>query len=137
MVRGVRVFGVVNNLSYSIPILALVDADPYGLDILSVYKYGSRATVHEGDTLTAPRIELLGIKITEMQGYEVQVLRRAAHGSSLSRLDIPTDKLLPLKLSDESKVRKHTMFIVGADGFLLQIATMLDRLERDGLEEWR
>ena len=99
------VFGVVNNLSYRIPILALVDADPYGLDILSVYKYGSRATVHEGDTLTAPRIELLGVKITEMQGYEVQVLRRTAHGS-FSRLGFPTDKLLPLKLSDESKVRK-------------------------------
>jgi DNA topoisomerase VI subunit A len=63
----------VGNLSSRVPILALVDADPYGLDILSVYKYGSYATAHEGDTLTAPRIELLGIKITEMQGYEGQV----------------------------------------------------------------
>jgi len=62
----------VDNLSSRIPILALVDADPYGLDILSVYKYGSCATAHEGDTLIAPRIELLGIKITEMQGYEDQ-----------------------------------------------------------------
>jgi len=60
------------DLSPRIPILALVDADPYGLDILSVYKYGSHATVHESDTLTAPRIELLGVKITEMQGYEGQ-----------------------------------------------------------------
>lgn len=99
------VFGVVNNLPSRIPILALVDADPYGLDILSVYKYGSWATVHEGDTLIAPRIELLGIKITEMQEYEDRVLGRAAHRSS-SRLDIPTNKLLPLKLSDETKVRK-------------------------------
>jgi len=62
------VSGVVDNLSSRIPILALVDADPYGLDILHVYKYGSYATVHESDTLTAPRIELLGIKITEIQG---------------------------------------------------------------------
>jgi len=62
------VSGVVDNLSSRIPILALVDADPYGLDILHVYKYGSYATVHESDTLTAPRVELLGIKITEIQG---------------------------------------------------------------------
>ena len=71
------------NLSPRIPILALVDADPYGLDILSVYKYGSRAAVHEGDTLTAPRIELLGIKITEMQGYEDRI-RFGASGSQIS-----------------------------------------------------
>lgn len=70
------------NLSPRIPILALVDADPYGLDILSVYKYGSRATAHEGDTLTAPRIELLGIKITEMQGYEDRI-RFGAIGSQI------------------------------------------------------
>jgi DNA topoisomerase VI subunit A len=66
------VFGVVGNMLSRIPILALVDADPYGLDILFVYKYGSYAAVHEGDTLTAPRIELLGIKITELQGYDDQ-----------------------------------------------------------------
>lgn len=70
------------NLSPRIPILALVDADPYGLDILSVYKYGSRATAHEGDTLTAPRIELLGVKITEMQGYEDRI-RFGAIGSQI------------------------------------------------------
>lgn len=78
------VSGDVVNLSPRIPILALVDADPYGLDILSVYKYGSQATVHEGDTLTAPRIELLGIKITEMQGYEDQ--NRASGSPTLFHL---------------------------------------------------
>lgn len=108
--------GTVDILPSRIPILGLVDADPYGLDILSVYKYGSYATAHEGDTLTAPRIELLGVKITELQGYGDQVLRRAAHRSSF-RMDIPTNKILPLKSSDEAKVCIWWVFMLSGDGF--------------------
>jgi len=49
-----------------VPIFCLVDGDPYGLDIMSVYKYGSRAMAHEGEKLAAGRIEYLGIFPSEL-----------------------------------------------------------------------
>lgn len=49
-----------------IPILGLVDGDPYGLDILSVYKYGSRAMEHEEGKLAAPRVKYLGVFASEL-----------------------------------------------------------------------
>ena len=49
-----------------IPILAIVDADPYGIDILSVYKYGSKGMLHEQDTLTASRLKWMGVMTSEL-----------------------------------------------------------------------
>ena len=49
--------------------MALVDGDAYGLDILSVYKYGSRSLRHENDKLAARRIEWLGIWASEIAEY--------------------------------------------------------------------
>ena len=61
---------VVRILTYilhsSVPILALVDADAYGLDILSVYKYGSRSLRHEVGKLAAARMEWMGVKGSEL-----------------------------------------------------------------------
>jgi len=71
---------------YRIPLLALVDADAYGLDILSVYKNGSRATQHEGDAVLAPRLNWLGIR-----------------ASDLLNLDIDQDALIPLTKHDHKK----------------------------------
>lgn len=50
----------------SIPILALVDGDAYGIDILSVYKYGSARMNHENEHLAAARVEWIGIWATEL-----------------------------------------------------------------------
>jgi meiotic recombination protein SPO11 len=50
-----------------VPILALVDGDPYGIDILSVYKFGSLALKHEDSKLAAGRVEWAGIWASELQ----------------------------------------------------------------------
>ena len=50
----------------SVPLLALVDADAYGLDILSVYKFGSQGLGHEGHKAIAPRIVWLGLWASEL-----------------------------------------------------------------------
>ncbi|KIM45445.1 hypothetical protein M413DRAFT_24646 [Hebeloma cylindrosporum] len=73
-------------LPKSVPILALVDADPFGLDILSVYKYGSRAMQHENDKLAARRIKWLGLWASE-----------------LGRFGIAKDDLLQITKHDEKK----------------------------------
>ncbi|KAJ6625886.1 Spo11/DNA topoisomerase VI subunit A [Mycena sp. CBHHK59/15] len=69
-----------------IPILGLVDGDPYGLDILSVYKYGSRGMQHEGAKLAAGRVKYLGVFASELASYGVD-----------------RDALLPISKADEKK----------------------------------
>ncbi|KAJ6594186.1 Spo11/DNA topoisomerase VI subunit A [Mycena capillaripes] len=69
-----------------IPLLALVDGDPYGLDILAVYKYGSRAMAHEAEKLAAPRVKYLGVFASELASYGVD-----------------RDALLPITKADEKK----------------------------------
>ena len=53
----------------SVPILGLVDADPYGLDILSVYRFGSSAMAHECGTSTTPTLKWIGLKSSEIARY--------------------------------------------------------------------
>jgi meiotic recombination protein SPO11 len=50
--------------------LGIVDADPYGLDILSVYKYGSLSMQHENGKLAATRIKWLGLWASEVERYD-------------------------------------------------------------------
>lgn len=40
----------------------LVDGDPYGFEIATVYKFGSAKMQHEADELTCPRSELIGLR---------------------------------------------------------------------------
>jgi meiotic recombination protein SPO11 len=49
-----------------VPVVALVDGDAYGLDIVSVYKFGSVALHHEASKLAAPRVECIGIWASEL-----------------------------------------------------------------------
>ena len=44
-----------------IPVLALVDSDPYGLKILSVYMSGSKQMSYDSANLTTPDIKWLGV----------------------------------------------------------------------------
>jgi len=49
-----------------VPVVALVDGDAHGLDIVSVYKFGSVALRHEAYKLAAPRVECIGIWASEL-----------------------------------------------------------------------
>jgi DNA topoisomerase VI subunit A len=53
-------------LCIRVPIVALVDGDAYGLDIVSVYKFGSVTLRHEAHKLAAARIECIGIWASEL-----------------------------------------------------------------------
>ncbi|KAI0356160.1 DNA topoisomerase IV alpha subunit [Trametes cingulata] len=76
------------NLPSSIPILALVDGDAYGIDILSVYKYGSTRMQHEKEHLAAARMQWLGL-----------------WSSELAAIGIQRDALIPITKQDEKKAR--------------------------------
>lgn len=51
---------------FRVPVVALVDGDPHGLDIVSVYKFGSVALRHEANKLATPRVECIGIWASEL-----------------------------------------------------------------------
>jgi meiotic recombination protein SPO11 len=69
-----------------VPILALVDSDPHGLEILSTYKYGSAALSFDRHNLSVPRIEWIGVK-----------------GSEWDKLGIDRGELLSLGAGDRKK----------------------------------
>ncbi|KAI5123661.1 hypothetical protein M0805_001691 [Coniferiporia weirii] len=81
---------LVKSLSDNMPettrILILVDADAYGIDIVSVYKYGSISMRHESESLAADRIEWIGVSASE----------------ALS-LGVARDALLPTTIHDQRK----------------------------------
>ncbi|OCT62417.1 meiotic recombination protein SPO11 isoform X2 [Xenopus laevis] len=73
--------------SFHIPIFTLVDADPYGIEIMCIYKYGSISMSYEAHHLTVPAISWLGLL-----------------PSDLERLFIPKDALIPLSAMDQRKL---------------------------------
>ncbi|KAI0958728.1 hypothetical protein AcV7_004458 [Taiwanofungus camphoratus] len=75
-----------DNLPANIPILALVDGDAYGLDILSVYRFGSTSMRHESEKLAASRIRWAGIWTSE-----------------LACLGVDKDTLIPITKHDQKK----------------------------------
>uniref|UniRef100_A0AAQ6A0Y0 DNA topoisomerase (ATP-hydrolyzing) n=1 Tax=Amphiprion ocellaris TaxID=80972 RepID=A0AAQ6A0Y0_AMPOC len=70
-----------------IPIFALVDADPHGIEIMCIYKYGSVAMSFEAHSLTVPSVMWLGLLPSDLQ-----------------RLRVPEEALIPLSKKDEGKL---------------------------------
>ncbi|CCA67136.1 related to Spo11-Coprinopsis cinerea [Serendipita indica DSM 11827] len=56
-----------SGLPETVPIFALVDADPHGIEILSVYAFGSISMRHQNDGLTAERVVWIGVMLTELE----------------------------------------------------------------------
>ncbi|KAH9057321.1 Spo11/DNA topoisomerase VI subunit A [Lactarius vividus] len=77
-----------DNLPSTVPFVTLVDGDAYGLDIASVYKFGSVTLRHESYRLAVPRIECIGVWASE-----------------LALLGIDKCALLPISRADEKKAR--------------------------------
>jgi meiotic recombination protein SPO11 len=54
-----------------IPVLGLVDSDPYGLKILSVYMSGSKAMSYDSKSLATPNIRWLGLRPSDLDRYNL------------------------------------------------------------------
>eukprot|EP00948_MAST-09A_sp_MAST-9A-sp1_P001805 g1805.t1 len=54
-----------------IPVLGLVDSDPYGLKILSVYLSGSKNMSYDSANLTTPDIKWLGVRPSDLEKYNI------------------------------------------------------------------
>ncbi|XP_077191798.1 meiotic recombination protein SPO11 isoform X1 [Paroedura picta] len=78
--------------SCHVPIFALMDADPHGIEIMCVYKYGSVSMAFEAHHLTVPAIRWLGLL-----------------PSDFDRLNIPKSALIQLTKRDQSKLASLQM----------------------------
>lgn len=87
----------------SIPFLALVDADPYGIDIMSVFKYGSASMAHEHATSTTPTLRWVGLKSSELDRL-VKSLLFSGPSCECSQTWRRPWALVPITRHDEKKV---------------------------------
>ncbi|XP_071964892.1 meiotic recombination protein SPO11-like [Antedon mediterranea] len=71
---------------FHIPIFGLVDADPHGIEILCVYKFGSKSYSFDSHNLTVPSIRWLGVL-----------------PSDIKHLQIRKESLIPLTKADMDK----------------------------------
>ena len=55
----------------NLPVLGLVDADPYGLKILSVYMSGSKNMSYDSASLTSSNIHWLGVRPSDLDRYNI------------------------------------------------------------------
>ncbi|XP_013403528.1 meiotic recombination protein SPO11-like [Lingula anatina] len=74
--------------TFHLPTFVFVDGDPHGMEIMCVYKFGSKALSFEAHNLTVPSVMWIGIL-----------------PSDIHRLQIPQNMLIPLKKSDFDKAR--------------------------------
>uniref|UniRef100_A0A7S3A1Z7 Topoisomerase 6 subunit A/Spo11 TOPRIM domain-containing protein n=2 Tax=Rhodosorus marinus TaxID=101924 RepID=A0A7S3A1Z7_9RHOD len=81
-----------------IPILGLVDSDPYGLKILSVYMSGSKSMSYDSANLTTPDIKWLGVRPSDLDKYNIPEQCRLP----MTEYDIKTGK----ELLEEDFIRK-------------------------------
>ncbi|KAG0168767.1 hypothetical protein DFQ29_010016, partial [Apophysomyces sp. BC1021] len=85
------------------PILALVDNDPYGLDIYSVYKWGSQAQAFDQANLAVPQIQLLGLTHQDRKDFGISTLLCSALTSS------DRTKAINILESSRAKLREYDM----------------------------
>jgi meiotic recombination protein SPO11 len=86
-----------------IPVLALVDSDPYGLNILSVYMSGSKNMSYDSASLTTPDIKWLGIRPSDLNRYKIPAQCRLP----MTERDIKTGQ----DLLKEEFIRKNTDWV--------------------------
>merc|ERR1711865_997391 len=86
-----------------IPVFGLVDSDPYGLKILSVYMSGSKNMSYDSANLTTPDIKWLGVRPSDLDKYNIPEQCRLPMTDS----DIKTGK----ELLNEDFIKKNPKWI--------------------------
>lgn len=78
-------------------IFAIVDHDPHGFNILSVYKFGSVALAHENHRLVVHEMKLLGVKNVDLG----PLLNESSEANAAT-----DNGIIPLTSHDRKKVKQ-------------------------------
>jgi meiotic recombination protein SPO11 len=93
-----------------IPVLSLVDSDPYGLKIMSVYCSGSKQMSYDSGHLTTSEIKWLGIRPTDLDKY---------HLPAQCRLQLTdTDRKMGEELLREPFIQKNKAWVAELEHML-------------------
>ncbi|KAK1320213.1 DNA topoisomerase 6 subunit A [Acorus calamus] len=98
-----RLFLKKMKMELRLPVLALVDSDPYGLKILSVYMCGSKNMSYDSGNLTTPDIKWLGVRPSDLDRYGVPEQCRL----SMTDQDVKTGR----DLLEEEFVKKNAGWV--------------------------
>ncbi|KAK7128513.1 hypothetical protein R3I94_016928 [Phoxinus phoxinus] len=92
-----------------VPVFALVDADPHGIEIMCIYKYGSMSMAFEAHSLTVPSVLWLGLLPSDIQRYRV-----------------PEESIIPFSQADESKINslRNRTYIACQPAWEREVQTM-------------
>ncbi|CAL9023494.1 unnamed protein product [Prunus brigantina] len=71
--RSTKVFLKKLHRELRIPVLAIVDCNPYGLQILFDYKYGSAKSAFDSVNLAVRDIKWLGVRPSDLEKYKIDV----------------------------------------------------------------
>lgn len=76
------------HVELELPVYALVDADPFGIEILCVYAYGSLAMARDVDSLAVPAIRWLGVHPADIQTFQLKDCPPLTHGDKSKLKDL-------------------------------------------------
>jgi DNA topoisomerase VI subunit A len=96
---AVRMFLKRLSKELNLPVFSLVDSDPYGHYIHSVYLRGSKRLSYESPFLATPNIKLLGVLTRDLEKYKIPEEVRIKMN--------PTDKKRTKDLLNEDFVKKN------------------------------
>lgn len=85
-----RIFLRTMSNDLQLPVFAIMDSDPYGLDILRVYGLGSKALSYESYELATPDIKWLGVRPSDLDKYNLPQNCRLP----MSKMDISRAKMM-------------------------------------------
>ncbi|CAO2174773.1 unnamed protein product [Urochloa humidicola] len=94
---------------FDVPIFAVVDPNPSGLEIYCTYKYGSKRMAHENLGYSVPKLEWAVIYPSHLHGIIDE-----AHHMKLTAADIKTAKRLLKKeyVDEDQRLKKELMFML-------------------------
>ncbi|KAG0146804.1 hypothetical protein CROQUDRAFT_670968 [Cronartium quercuum f. sp. fusiforme G11] len=108
-----------NDNSKHIPILVLVDCDPHGIEILSVYKFGSQRMAFQAG-LAVEKVEWVGVKCSEWERLSIDprlllpltAIDRAKAEQLKSRKDLPSEWLNELSVLLETGLKAEIQVLL-------------------------
>ncbi|XP_073811847.1 meiotic W68 [Musca autumnalis] len=104
----------------NLPVYMLADGDPYGIEIMLTYRYGSRKYSHYAHHLTCPQLKWLGIHPSDIS-YNVQVPQEPLSSNDYKKIEsILKRRYVPVEIRRELIVLKDHRYKAKLDNMSTQ-----------------
>lgn len=97
-------FEISKNLK--INMFLITDCDPYGLEIASIYKYGSISFGFQNEILSCPQIKWIGIKLKDLKNYENLLINFTEQDEKKLQSILLNDDEIEEEVKEMEKIKK-------------------------------